>query len=689
MKPLLTLALFIPLAAGPAAAQEASQSKPAPAAEGQDKKDNKNNKDQQSKPAEAKTEQKAAPQTAEAQPSPQEKKPSELALTGSADVGYRWVSNIGGSADAYRSLVNLGEGPKLLGIDFRLDNPSKRFFDRITGYGSGWGGDPYTTTHIDAFKQAAYDLTFDYRNIIYFDALPSYADPLISRGILFDERSYDMHRRSMNAQLDLFPGTRIIPYLSFSQDWGSGSGVVPFVNSAVNEYPVQNFLRDSTDRYAGGIRFELRRFHVTLEQGGTTFKDDQRVSTSDQNFGNRTTPFLGQTPLINSVNQAYGVRGDSIFSRGLFTASPFSWLDLSGQFLYTRPRTDVHFSQNASGNLVDLSAATFYSTGQDVIAAEAAQPHSSGSFSAEVRPVRRLRIVESWMTDRYHTASADALTQITGLLSLQAASVDRLDFNYSRQQIEALFDVTPKIVLRGGYRYVWGDAAVRGPETTGTLVQQGELRQNVGLAGLLFRPSQKLSVTTDYEGASAGQSYFRTSLHDYNKGSVRARYRVRDNLSLNVSALVLDNQNPTLGINYDFRNQMYSASLFWNPGFAGKRFSVLGDYTRSLLYSNITYLVPQDGSTELSDYRDNGHSATAMLDVNLPAQGHISVGGSFFQSSGSRPTQYYQPLGRLSLRLHKGVFFQSEWRYYGLSEDFYVYEGFRVHTFTAGLHLVR
>ena len=34
--------------------------------------------------------------------------------------------------------------------------------------------------------------------------------------------------------------------------------------------------RDSTDNYRGGVRFELNRFHVTLEQGGTTFKEDDR-----------------------------------------------------------------------------------------------------------------------------------------------------------------------------------------------------------------------------------------------------------------------------------------------------------------------------------------------------------------------------------------------------------------------------
>src|SRR5437016_5718531 len=39
----------------------------------------------------------------------------ELSMTGSVDVGYRWISGVGGNFDVYRSVVNLAEGPKLLG----------------------------------------------------------------------------------------------------------------------------------------------------------------------------------------------------------------------------------------------------------------------------------------------------------------------------------------------------------------------------------------------------------------------------------------------------------------------------------------------------------------------------------------------------------------------------------------------
>src|ERR1700694_5220078 len=65
-------------------------------------------------------------------------------LTGSIDFGYRWRSGVGGSFDTYRSIVNLGSGPKLLGADFTLLDRKSRLFDQAHIRGYNWGGDPYS-----------------------------------------------------------------------------------------------------------------------------------------------------------------------------------------------------------------------------------------------------------------------------------------------------------------------------------------------------------------------------------------------------------------------------------------------------------------------------------------------------------------------------------------------------------------
>ena len=193
------------------------------------------------------------------------------------EIGYRWRTAVGGNFDAYRSVVDLGSGPKLLGTDFSLTGA--RLFDRIDVQAQNWGDDPYSTTRLSARKDRVYEFSADYRNMAYFNALPSFANPLLGRGVLLNERSFDIRCRYAAMQLDLRPASRIIPYLAYERSSGYGRGVTTFVAEA-NEYPVPNRIRDSNDTYRGGIRLEFARFHATGEIGGTAFKDDQQVFES-------------------------------------------------------------------------------------------------------------------------------------------------------------------------------------------------------------------------------------------------------------------------------------------------------------------------------------------------------------------------------------------------------------------------
>jgi len=630
-----------------------------------------------------------APAPAAATPTP----PTEDWLTGSIDLGYRF-SSVGGSNDDYRSVVNLGSGPRLFGLDFTIIDPKKRLFDRLDVRAYNWGGDPYNTVHVNASKRGIYDFNFDYRDIAYFNFLPSFADPLLGSGIVLDENSYNTRRRMSDFQLDLLPGKRIMPYLAYGRDSGQGTGITTF-ETGNNEYPVSDSMFDKTDNYRAGVHLEFNRWHVTLEQGGTTLREDQQAYMSGFNAGNNTAPFLGQQLDLTGLTQAYGIRGDSIYTKGLFTASPVSWLDLYGQFLYSRPETNVSYNQLDYGSFVVLSSLLFYTGEQALEFAETKEPHTTGSFGFELRPLKRVRVIESLMTDRLHTAAAGLLTDMI----LSPASVAQttplplsgmLVMNYNQEQVDVLLDVTRKLMLRGGYRYVWGDAEAPAALIAGVGLESSELRQNVGLAGVTFRVTRKLSANLDFEGASTSHAYFRTSLYNYQKMRARARYQVTSKLALQASFSLLDNQNPSPTINYDFLSRQNSLSATWTPG---KRVSVLGEYTRSTLRSNINYLEPEVLVPELSLYRDDAHTASGLVDLALPGYSglapRLAFGGSLFISSGSRPTSYYQPLARLSVPLHKNLSWNSEYRFYGYAEAFYQYEGFRAHILQTGIKLSR
>ncbi len=624
--------------------------------------------------------------------------PAESWLTGSVDLGYRWLTGVGGSFDTYRSIINLGSGPKLLGADFSLTDPKHRAFDRVTVRASGWGGEPYQTLRVDAKKSKLYDFSADYRDITYYNVLPSYADPLLANGITLNEQSFDTRRRMGSFRLDLLPGNWIIPYFAYDRDSGSGFGVTTFVTDT-NQFPVPNTMNDLTSLYRGGVRLELRRFHATLEQGGTTFSNNQDVyqSPSVTNPGNVTTPVFGQRTDLTSLLAAYGIRGTSIYSKALFTANATSWLDLYGQFLYSLPNTTVNYQQTDNGNLFLQSQVLFYTSQQYLVTAAAKLPHTSGSFGAEIRPFRRMRIVESWLTDRLHNAGPASSTQTIANASISeqtaALLTSSLATNYSQEEIDILFDLTSKLVLRGGYRYVWGDANDAILPAAGLVSSdQAKLRRNVGLGAVTFHPRPNMSLTAEAEVASSSGAYFRTSLYNYQKVRAQARHQISASLSFTADFTFLDNQNPVPGVRYDYSAMQESLSLFWAPK-SGKVWDFQGSYSRSDMHANIGYLDPGTLQPLTSAYRDNEHTATALLDIKLPhASGvapKLSAGGSLFISSGSRPASYYQPLASLWVPLGKKLNWFGEWRYYGYGEAFYLYEGFRAQTVTTGLRFTR
>ncbi len=613
-------------------------------------------------------------------------------------MGYRAITGVGGDVNTYRSVVNLGDGPKLFGLDATIQEPSRRFFDRIDIRANSWGGDPYNTARIEARKQGIYDFTWDYRNIAYYDFLPSFADPTKASGVFLDQQGFNTFLRSSDFELDLFPGRRIIPYVAYSREGRRGDGTTDFVLQE-NEYAVPTLYDDHTNVYRAGIRFEYTRFHVTLEQGAFNFSDDQQVSSGavSPNPGNLTTPFLGQQLFLTSGQEAYGVRADGMFSKALFTANPAPWIDLYGQFLYSDARTKTNFTANAAGNIFDFTSFAFYTGLIDSLGALARAPHPSGSAGFELRPLRRVRILESWMTDRMHDASSALLNEQLLLaggapVSPTAALTSSLFVvNYNQQEVNVLFDATSKLTLRVGHRYIWGDTSEPPAlvfEGQGLTRESAQLSRNVALGGLVFRAAGKLRISADLEASPGDHAFFRTSLNDYQRGIVRARYQFSPELQFAAQFSVLNNQNPAPAIRLDTLSRYNTVSAYWTPA-GGKKFSLLAEYARSTLRSRCDFLTPSTLTPGVFFYRDNAHTGTLLADIPLTVgslQPKLSFGGSFFVSSGSRPMRFYEPQAKVSVPIRNHVQWYTEWRWYAMSQPFYLYEGFRSQQFVIGLH---
>jgi hypothetical protein len=622
-------------------------------------------------------------------------------LSGYIDLGYRWVTGVGGSVNTYRSIVDLGSGPKMLGTDFTIINLGKPVFDRIDVRATDWGDDPYSTAQVDIRKNNIYNFSGSYRNMAYYSNLPAFADPLRitpGSGLALNEQAMDTRKKIGTYRLEILPWRRIVPYLEYEHNSENGTGVNTFVANA-NEYPVPNRIRNSTENYRGGVRVELSRFHAKLEQGGTTFKDDQELNQSGgtPNFGNFLSPILGQTLYLNSLTEGYHVTGHSIYTDASFGATLASWADVYGTFLYSQPVSDVQFAVHDTGNQVLFSQVLFYTAEQNLLSAFSKQPHTTGSLGAEIRPLARLRVIPSWFTDRMHTTGASngvkTLTAASGLVPISTLTNSRLVNNSSQAEMSLIFEVTRKITLRGGYRYVWGNATDLTLPLAGLAgFEQGKIRRNVALAGFSWHPVQNAWINIDFENGSSGSTYFRTGLYNYQKARIRGQHQITPSFSVSASASVLNNQNPSPGVHYDFLAHQESVSLNWHPS-KGKTWDFEAGYTRSTLRSDIFYLDPAYLTPSRSFYRDNSHTVTGLFNVNLPGRlanrTKLAVGGSAVLSSGSNPTTFYQPTARLAVTLHRNIAWLSEWRYYGFAESFYAYQGFRSDMVTTGVRISR
>ena len=605
---------------------------------------------------------KAAPAAPAAAPAPEAKKEetppapppaaADLNFTGDIEFGERIIPNIGGNFNTYRSVVDLGEGPKLFGADATILNPNHRYFDRLDLHLTTIGDDPYQTVKVDLSKRDAYRLTVDWRDLAYFDYLPSFANPYAANGSLIDENSFDTHIHNTDVRLELFPAGRFVPYVAFGHNGQQGGGITSFAPSQ-NNYPVATSYSDSTNNYRAGMDYNGARLHANIEQGGTTYKDDQGASDSVRNAGDLMNAFLGQRLFLGGLNELYRIRGDSVYTKASFGASPVSWANVSGQFVYAQPRVDVNYNESSSGNFYYPALISFYSAGRDAITGSATMPHPSGNLNVELRPFKRIRIEEFWMTDRQHNDSSDLLAQTllfsTGSITPTTLATARLDESYSQQEVDLFFDVTPKLTLRAGDRYVWGDARLDAPAIVGAPYESGHLSQNVGLFGISYRAAQKIRLNADYEVSNSQDNYFLTSLRNYTKFRLRGSHDVSPSLRVGIDYSLLTNSNPNPGIDYTFSSQAASLSVNWLPK-GGKWFNALFDYTRSNVQSDIIYIVPLSRTPDTSLYHENAHTGTALVTVKWVSF-EIAV-----LSSGSRPTQYYQPLARLSVPLRKHVY---------------------------------
>ena len=254
--------------------------------------------------------------------------------------------------------------------------------------------------------------------------------------------------------------------------------------------------------------------------------------------------------------------------------------------------------------------------------------------------------------------------------------------NLNQNQLEGVVDITRRVSVRGGYRYVWSDTELQ--SLTSGESEAVRLNRHVGLAGFGFRLPRKADLSLDFEVGEGSRVYSRKDILDYRKVRLRGRYRPWDMLTVSGAFPLLNHENTRPDIDDDFENYGFTLSLSLAPA-GGKRLLVNLEYSRSDLNSDILYLIPQTFSQDRSFYVEDSHYGNAGLDVAIIRDIRLGLGYGVLSTSGSRPLNYHQPHAGLVIPLNRRVAWTTEWRYYGYNDKEFSFQGFHNHLITAGL----
>ena len=262
MRLLAAFLLLIPLAA-----QEVA--KPAPDAE---------------KPAldAAKPAPDAAKPADQAAPAPAPPEPSgDNWLQGSIEVGYRFDPDVMGISTPIAAWSISAKAPSCWMRISPCSIPPK--FCSTARMSMPLPGEAILTTPFAwiSQKDKLYRSMADYRNIEYFNFLPSYADPTLNQGVLLNQNSYDTAIRTLHIQLDLLPGKWITPYLGFERNTQFGSGVTVF-HTDQNDFPVASLYSDQTNTYHAGVRIELGAITSALRRAAPPLKTTRAPPTTSR-----------------------------------------------------------------------------------------------------------------------------------------------------------------------------------------------------------------------------------------------------------------------------------------------------------------------------------------------------------------------------------------------------------------------
>lgn len=610
------------------------------------------------------------------------------AVTSSVEVGVRGLK-VDGDADKYRSDLNYQPGFQLVDSSFEMKAAPGEggLFDNLLVHTTGWDSDPAGYARVDANKLDVYRFSSTVRRVNYFNAL---------KNLALGQHADDTEHTFGDATLMLFPESkRFRPNVAYEFDRSSGATLSTYDFSR-DEFPLFAPTKTRSDTFTGGFDATVGKADLSFRQGYRRYREDASFFVDGPQQGNdgpaapaSLTAFAREVPT----------RGRIFFTRASAHTLLDERFDLTGRFVYSHARSTSTLFEDATGT--DFTGAPVPRAVSNV-ASETTRPQTLADVGVTVFATDQLTISDTFRFNWFEIdgAQTDVETLLTsqgGTLVVGDSLANRLTrLRHASNLFEIDYQFHPRVNAHVGYRYTDRsidlqalDAAAATPEAAEPETESFDNRTNTFVFGLRANALPRAwTIYFDLERGEADNVFTRTANYDTNSVRLRNRIRIGDTLTIDLSGVARDNDNPSLSeavppveFGANTKSRIVSASADWTPS-ARLTTSSGFSYTRVTSTADVIFFYNFAQRSGQSQYfmRDK----YAYVSASAVVAPRVSVYGAFRihddNAAGDRvapspdvlissyPYRYYTPEVRASVRLNDRVDLALGYQYYRFLE---------------------
>jgi hypothetical protein len=599
-----------------------------------------------------------------------------LSQTGPLDfeIGYRFT-NVSGNEDMYRSQINEREGFLLRSLTLATSDfdGSVGAFDKLRLDISDIGSGPAGAARLEVGKSGIYRLHFSYSRWRMFSALPAFANPLLSSGIVPGQQTYDRLRNAYDIELEILPGKIFTPIFGYTYNRYSGPSTST-VRVGEDEFRLNQSFFSYDEEPRVGFAFTGGPVAINFLQGWRKYHETETsVLKPGAGAGNNSTSILDQQQTLISYSRS-SVTDVNI---PVTTASATVQLGRAGRILGTYVRAtgggDTQGPTDLAGTLVGFDISRFFGGLNETLSSNVQNSFWRGAARAEVSIMDGVELTGGWKKSHRELTGFELLSQIfyntTTFSGAPAGNLQQiLDIRNGLTRTDETFDagIVARRIGPFGLRFSYGHTK----QSTDLSEDVAEIVVSDGQSGVYDRKVNTydggvtfalagLTLGAEYRGDKAENAVVRSDFTSRNTWRARAALDFRKVLRISGTAQWVDESNNTVGISSNGKFRQYGGDIEVTPAaLVTLRFS--GSAFRA--DTSIPVLNPVNRRSFDSIHAEDGRSLEGGLVFRFkPVQ--LEVSGGEFKNSGSFEFKIDRLRGRLEVPVVKALSLVGEIAY--------------------------